>query len=88
MLRIQWLSLRNSLRRRSEKFGLVLSIIVAVMWYGMWLTAAAGLFAFAVLSSDERLGRVLPALLFLMFLYWQFSPLLTASMGLSMSSKR
>lgn len=66
----------------------MLSIVVGVLWYGMWLTAAAGLFAFAVLSSDQRLERVLPALLFLMFLYWQFSPLLTASMGLSIDIRK
>jgi ABC-2 type transport system permease protein len=88
VLRIQWLSLQNSLRRRSERLGLVISALVALFWYGMWLAGAAGLFAFAVLTSDQRLARVLPALLFLVLLYWQLSPLLTASMGMSIDIRK
>jgi len=88
VLRIQWLSLRNSLRRRSERFGLVVSVLVGFLWYGMWLAGAAGLFAFAVLATKQRLGLILPPLLFLVFVYWQISPLLTASMGLSIDLRK
>ena len=88
VLRIQWLSMRNSLRRRSERFGLVVSALVAVFWYGMWAAGAAGLFAFAVLTTDERLGVILPPLMFLVLVYWQISPLLTASMGMSIDLRK
>jgi hypothetical protein len=88
ILLIQWFSLRNSMRRRSEKLGLLLSALVAFFWYGMWTAGAVGLFAFAVLATDERLARILPALLFLVFLYWQLSPLLTASMGVSIDIRK
>ena len=88
MLGIQWLSLGNSLRRRSEKFGMLLSAVVAFFWYGMWLAGAAGLFAFAVLATDERLARALPRVLILVVLYWQLSPLVTASMGVSIDLRK
>jgi ABC-2 type transport system permease protein len=80
--------MRNSLRRRSERFGLVVSALVAVFWYGMWAAGAAGLFAFAVLTTDERLGVILPPLMFLVLVYWQISPLLTASMGMSIDLRK
>lgn len=88
VLRIQWRSLRNSLRRRSERFGLVVSALVAIFWYGLWLAGAAGLFGFAVLTTDQRLARILPVLLLLVFFYWQLSPLLTASMGMSIDLRK
>jgi len=88
VLGIQWRSLVNSLRRRSERLGLVATLLVAVFWYGFWLAGAAALLAFAALAGDERLQKVLPGLLFLILLYWQLSPLLTASMGVSIDLRK
>ncbi len=88
VLRIQWLSLKNSLRRRSDFVGLLFSIVLAVLWYGMWTAGAVGLFAFTAWISPDKLARALPGILFLIVLYWQVSPLLTATMGVSIDMRK
>ncbi len=88
VLHIQWLSFRNGLRRRSERIGLLFSIFVTTIWYAIWLAAAAGLCLFSLWASTGRLSRTLPALLLLLLVYWQASPLLTASMGVSIDLRK
>ncbi|MBI3696898.1 MAG: hypothetical protein HY238_18950 [Acidobacteria bacterium] len=88
MLHIQWLSMKNSLRRRSERLGLVVSILVALIWYGMWAAGAVGLFLLPTFVPAARLGPALSSVLLFIFLYWQLSPLLTASMGVSIDLRK
>jgi len=88
VLAIQWLSLKNSLRRGSERVNLVVSVLVGLLWYGLWTGGGVGLLAFLILGRQERLERTLPGILFLMTIYWQLSPLLTASMGASLDLRR
>jgi hypothetical protein len=88
VLHIQWLSFKNSLRRRSERLGLVFSVVVASLWYGMWSLGAAGLLAFCLVGDAAQLERLLPSVLFFILVYWQLSPLLTASMGVSLDLRK
>jgi len=88
IVHIQWLSFRNSLRRRSERVGLALTLLVAVVWYGLWTAGAAALFFFTALAGQERLERTLAGILFFLMLYWQLSPLLTASMGMAVDLRK
>src|SRR5262245_14276045 len=88
ILRIQWLSIKNRLRRRSERFGIILSTLVTLVWYGFWTAGAVGLFIFAIWSPDSRLERALSPLLFFVLVYWQAIPLLTASMGISIDLRK
>src|SRR5713226_1584354 len=88
ILRIQWLSMKNRLRRRSERFGIILTAVVTLLWYGFWTAGAIGLFFFAIWAPDSRLERSLPPLLFFVLLYWQATPLLTASMGMSIDLRK
>ncbi|MBI3666046.1 MAG: hypothetical protein HY236_07450, partial [Acidobacteria bacterium] len=88
VLGIQWLSMKNSLRRRNERVGLVVSAVVAFFWYGLWTAAAVGLAVFPLWASTERLERILPAVLVFVILYWQITPLLSASMGVSIDLRK
>jgi hypothetical protein len=88
VLHIQWLSFKNSLRRRSERLGLVLSVLVATLWYGLWSGGAVGLLAFCLEGAPDRLEHLLPSALFFILMYWQLSPLLTASMGVSLDLRK
>ncbi len=84
----QWRSLRNRLPR-SNKGALVFSILIGTLWYGMFLAmavGAAGVFADA--SDFPTTRRALPAALFIVFLYWQFVPLLLASKGSSIDLRK
>ncbi|HYM12664.1 MAG TPA: hypothetical protein VEU62_18140, partial [Bryobacterales bacterium] len=88
VLRIQWLSMKNSLRSRSQRVGLILSAVAAIVWYGLWAAGAAGLFALSFWVRGPQLERALPAILFFILMYWQLSPLLTASMGVSIDLRK
>ncbi len=88
VLRIQWLSMKNSLRRRSERLGLVFSILVTAIWYGFWAAGALGLFLFPLFAAPPQLVRAIPLILFFILLYWQGSPLLTASLGASIDLRK
>lgn len=88
VLYIQWLSVKNSLRRRSDFIGAVVSILLAVLWYGFWTAGAVGLFALAIWTPFDRLARLLPPIFFMILIYWQASPLLTATMGISIDLRK
>jgi hypothetical protein len=88
IVHIQWLSMKNSLRRRSERLGAIASILATIIWYGFWSAAAAGLFAFSLGVEEDRLARGIPPILFFIFVYWQISPLLTATMGISIDLRK
>jgi len=79
---------RNGLRYRSERWGLLLSAAVAAIWYGLWTAGGVGLFALAMLADAERLSSVVPSVLMFIFLYWQLAPLLTATMGMSIDLRK
>ena len=80
--------LRNLYPRRGLG-GLAFTLLVSVLWYGMWLLAALGVFAFcADPSSRELLDKVLPVGLAGVFLYWQIMPIATAGAGASVDARR
>jgi len=88
ILRAQLLSMR-SFRLDSRRRGAIFSILTSVIWYGVWVFVA--FLAAGFLSSDTRVGiirRGLPAGLMIVFLYWQVSPILSASLGASLDLKK
>ena len=88
VLQIQWFSFKNSLRRRSDLVSLIVSILVALIWYGFWTAGAVGLCAFTLWMTPAKVARALPGILLLIFLYWQVSPVVTATMGLSIDLRK
>ena len=88
ILRAQWLSMR-SFRLDSRRRGAIFSLITAAVWYGFWtfLALMAEEFASSV-HATEALRRGLPAGLLFVFLYWQFAPIISASLGASLDLKK
>ena len=68
--------------------GSVLTIVAAVLWYGMWTLAggAVGFWTFA--SSPAQLDSALPLGLLAILFYWQLIPLFSASMGSSLDLRK
>ncbi len=84
----QWRTLCR-IRRSSGAGGLVLAGFAMFAWYGMWAIFAVLLGLFAVQPGNLRfLPYVLPNGLLAAFVYWQFTPLLTASLGASIDFRK
>ena len=66
--------------------GRILGAGMAVFWYGLWATLAAGA-AVLVWHPARRvlLEAALPWALLLILVYWQLAPLLTASLGAALN---
>ncbi|MGA7236492.1 MAG: hypothetical protein WBY44_12480 [Bryobacteraceae bacterium] len=83
ILRAQFLSMRWGRGR-----GAVGRAIPLVIWYGFWL-AIAVLACFGAMSADAAtLRRYLPLGFLAIVFYWQFMPVLTASLGRSLDLKK
>jgi ABC-2 type transport system permease protein len=82
ILRAQWLTMRFGGRGRG------LTIIVGLIWYGIWAVAAVAT-GLAVAESDlSRLRFTLPLGLLGIFAYWQLMPVLSASMGSALDLRK
>ncbi len=88
ILRAQLLSMR-SFRLDSRRRGAIFSILTSLVWYGIWVFVA---FVAEEFFSSARTGdlirRGFPAGLMLVFLYWQLTPIMSASMGASLDLKK
>ncbi len=83
----QWRTLFNYYPRHQG--SLVFLVLMSAVWYGAWALGAAAVSI--LLANPERVPlfpRLLPAGLFLAFLYWQLVPLVLVSSGASMDLKR
>lgn len=88
ILRAQWLSMRT-FRVSAKPAATIFSNITGVMFYGFWIFAAFGAQAFFMNPENRDLFRpVLGPSLFIVFLYWQLTPIVTASMGASLNLKK
>ncbi len=87
MLRAQWLSMR--LFRMASRQGAVFSVVVAVLWYGLWTGLAA---VAEELCATPSLGAPittwLPIGLLAVFAYWQLAPMASGSMGSSLDLRK
>ena len=88
LLQVQMRSLWHSLRTSKAGGGVRVSVALAVLWYGFW--GAIGLL-FAVIPNligSEDLEAALPGLFLFIMGYWQLTPLLTLSLGVSLDMRR
>jgi len=83
ILRVQWLSSRLG-ASRSEVFDL----ITGILWYGFWTVAAIAAGVLLSHASGAMVGSVLPTGMLLVFCYWQFVPVLSASMGAGLDLRK
>jgi len=88
ILLAQWRSMR-SFRTGTGGAGAVVSWISGLLFYGFWAAGAFGAQAFFSNPENGRLfAPVLSASLLLIILYWQVTPVITASMGASVDLKK
>lgn len=81
----QWRTIHHFNPRR----GVVWSIAVGLIWYGLWTAAAVALLrVFSNPSDVPAIRGALPGGLLLMFLYWQAVPLLLATTGSSLDLRK
>ena len=79
----QWRSMRSVSGRSA------LSSITGLIFYGFWLLAAYGVQAFlANPENREYFPAVIPPALLVLILYWQFAPVVTATLGASLDLKK
>jgi ABC-2 type transport system permease protein len=83
ILRAQFLSMRWG-----RGSGAVVRVIPLVIWYGFWLAIAVFAFLAAQWAGAAMLRRYLPLAFLGIAFYWQFMPVLTASMGRSLDLKK
>ncbi len=84
----QWKSLMRFRRDEGAARRLV-PLIPMLLWYGTWLALALAAFSF---TSDPghagTLRNLLPAALMFLLVYWQATPLLTASLGATLDLRK
>ena len=83
ILRAQLLSMRVGFSR-----GTVISVLAGLVWYGMWCFVAFSLYLAARELDAARLVLYLPLSLAAVFAYWQFVPVVSASMGSGLDMRK
>ena len=87
ILRAQFLSMRP--RARTRRGGTVVSALTGLIFYGFWTFLAWGAAVF--LADQHNSSRLIPILsggLLFVLLYWQLSPLISASFGASLDLRK
>jgi ABC-2 type transport system permease protein len=84
----QWRTTRNHFPR-SNKATLAVNTLLTIVWYGGF-AFLAGLAAILLAKPEELrfIHEILPTALLLCFIYWQFIPVLMASLGSSLDTKK
>lgn len=87
ILRAQWLSMRIS--RLASGRGALFSVLIAVLWYGLWtFLAAVAEELTAAPQLRPQIEMWLPVGLLAVFAYWQLAPLASATMGASLDLRK
>jgi ABC-2 type transport system permease protein len=83
----EWRSLVN-FRPRGGGWGFALAGVMALFWYGLWLVMSVGAHSFAATAPAAKLAHILPRVLMFVLFYWQLSPVLSASLGVSLALEK
>jgi ABC-2 type transport system permease protein len=88
ILLAQWRSMRT-FRLSAQPATALFSSITGLLFYGFWAGVSFGAYAFFADPDNAKLfSLALTGGLLLMFLYWQLTPVITASMGASLDLKK
>ena len=88
LLELQWRTVVNSFHDHAERRGLWVSMLLSVAWYGMWIGVAVICAMTPSLIGPEDVESALPGLLLFILGYWQLSPLVTLSLGVSLEMRK
>jgi ABC-2 type transport system permease protein len=83
----EWRSLLN-FRPRGSGAGMALAGLMALFWYGLWFVLSVAAHSFAAAAPAANLAHALPRVLMFVLFYWQLSPVLTASLGVSLALEK
>ncbi|MFN7939552.1 MAG: hypothetical protein U0R19_39865 [Bryobacteraceae bacterium] len=84
----QFRALRN-MYPRSGKLGIILSLLLTVVWYALWVVGAVAV-AYVIEETKDlhMLERFLTPALLLAMLYWQVIPIFKVTAGASLDMRR
>jgi ABC-2 type transport system permease protein len=82
ILRAQWLSMRFGTRGRA------VGVLVATIWYGLWVMGASVAWVSIAEADAAKLRLYLPVGMLGAFLYWQLMPVASASMGSALDLRK
>lgn len=88
LLELQWRTVVNAFHDHAERRGLWVSILLSVGWYGLWGAVALVCALVPNLVGPEDVERALPGILLFVMGYWQLSPLVTLSLGISLEMRK
>ncbi|HUG82720.1 MAG TPA: hypothetical protein VML01_13705 [Bryobacterales bacterium] len=88
LLQVQWRTFRHSLSSSKADGGARASATLALFWYLLWVAAALALAVLPNWIGTGDLETALPGLLLFVMAYWQLTPLLTLSLGVSLDMRR
>ncbi|MEZ5395453.1 MAG: hypothetical protein R2724_21910 [Bryobacterales bacterium] len=88
LLSLQWRTISNSFHDHAERRGLWVSVMLSVAWYGLWGGVAVVCATVPSLIGSEDVRQALPGALLFVLGYWQLSPLVTLSLGISLEMRK
>ena len=88
LLRLQHRTIANTFRQHSQRHGLWASVALSVLWYAMWGGAAALAAATPNMIGVQDVESALAGVLLFVMGYWQLSPLVTLSLGVSLDMRK
>ncbi|MDA1314450.1 MAG: hypothetical protein O2968_14010 [Acidobacteria bacterium] len=88
LLQVQYRTFRHSLGSSKTDGGTRASATLAFFWYLLWAAAALALAVLPNAIGTEDVERALPGLFLFIMGYWQLTPLLTLSLGVSIDMRR
>jgi ABC-2 type transport system permease protein len=88
ILRAQWLSMRG-FRLSAKPASSIFAAVTGLLFYSFWVAAAFAAQAFLAKDNNrDYFDPVVSPALLIMMLYWQLTPVVTATMGASLDLKK
>lgn len=88
LLSLQRKAMANAFREHANRNGLGASILISTLWYGVWLSLAGICWVTPHYIGVADLEEALPGLLLFAMGYWQLSPIVTLSLGVSIDMRK
>lgn len=88
LLSLQRKAMANAFREHADRNGLGVSILISALWYGVWLSLAGICWVTPHYIGVADIEEALPGLLLFAMGYWQLSPIVTLSLGVSIDMRK
>jgi len=88
LLELQRRSIANAFRDRRQRHGLIASAVTGALWYGLWVLVAVICAVTPSFIGTDEIESALPGFLLFAMAYWQLSPLVTLSLGVSLEMRK